>query len=77
MRDLGYHWALTEGNHDDEAELNREELSAFDQTYELSLTKPNAANISHATNYYLPVFDEPNGEEVMRLWFLDSGRRDC
>jgi predicted phosphodiesterase len=55
--EYGQYWGTTAGNHDTEADLNREEVSELDRTYALSLTKPNAANISHAFNYMLPVYD--------------------
>lgn len=72
-------WALTLGNHDSQADLNRQEISELDRTYNLSLTKPNAeANLSHAFNYMLPVYDQNGTEVKFRLWFLDSGEdSDC
>ena len=77
MYEFNMPWALTAGNHDTQADLSREEISELDRTYNLSLTRPNAANISHAFNYVLPVYDA-NGTEVgFRLWFLDSGEEGC
>jgi hypothetical protein len=78
MIDFGMHWALTAGNHDTQADLNREQVSELDRTYNLSLTQPNAGNISHAFNYVLPVYDETGEDVELRLWFLDSGEdSDC
>ena len=48
---------MTLGNHDSEGDLNRDQISEVDRSYNLSLTQPNAANISHTTNYVLPVYD--------------------
>ena len=45
------YWATTAGNHDSEADLTREQVSEFDRSFNMSLTQPNAANISHAFNY--------------------------
>jgi hypothetical protein len=41
------------------------------------LTKPNAANITHSFNYWLPVYDEKEENITFRIWFLDTGREDC
>jgi predicted MPP superfamily phosphohydrolase len=71
------YWATTAGNHDSEADLTREEVSEFDRSFNLSLTQPNAANISHAFNYFLPVYDKNGSEIQFRLWFLDTGHEDC
>ena len=45
----------------------------MDRSFNLSLTLPNAANISHAFNYMLPVYDANGTEVEFRLWFLDTG----
>lgn len=42
----------------------------------MSLTRPNMGKISHAFNYWLPVYDEGD-QEAFRLWFLDTGHEDC
>ncbi|CDW88364.1 metallophosphoesterase [Stylonychia lemnae] len=71
-------WALTAGNHDTQGDLNREQVSELDRTYNLSMTKPNAPNISHAFNYMLPVYDQSGQNISFRLWFIDSGEdQDC
>lgn len=57
MYEHNLHWALTAGNHDTQADLTREQVSELDRTYNLSLTLPNAGNLSHAFNYMLPVYD--------------------
>jgi len=41
----------------------------------MSLTRPNMGDISHAFNYWLPVYD--GDSETFRLWFLDTGHEDC
>ncbi len=43
----GHYWATTAGNHDEEGDLSRAEISEVDRSYNMSLTKPNMANISH------------------------------
>jgi 3',5'-cyclic AMP phosphodiesterase CpdA len=77
LQDKGYYWASACGNHDSEGDLTREELSELDRSYANSLTKPNAANISHAFNYWLPVYDQKGENVSFRLWFLDTGRDNC
>lgn len=77
LKKRGLNWAFTGGNHDEEGDLTREQVSEVDRSYDLSLTKPNQANITHVFNYHLSVYDG-NGENVaFRLWFLDTGREDC
>lgn len=73
----GHYWATTAGNHDEEGDLTRAEISEVDRSYNMSLTKPNSANISHSFNYYLPIFDKDGQEISFRLWFLDTGHEDC
>mmetsp|Transcript_42389 Transcript_42389/g.40626 ORF Transcript_42389/g.40626 Transcript_42389/m.40626 type:complete len:133 (-) Transcript_42389:216-614(-) len=68
-------WATTLGNHDSEGDLTREEINELDRSYDLSMTQPSAEGVSHAFNYFLPVYAE--GEEQFRLWFVDSGDYDC
>jgi len=48
-------------------------VSELDRSYNLSLTQPNAGNISHAFNYMLPVYHGNGSDVAFRLWFLDSG----
>jgi hypothetical protein len=74
---LGYNWATAAGNHDSQGDLNREQISELDRSFEMSLTQPNAADISHSFNYVLPVYDKTGTEIKTRLWFLDTGDRDC
>ena len=71
------YWATTAGNHDSEGDLTREEVSELDRSYNYSLTQPNAGNISHAFNYFLPVYDQNGTEVQFRLWFLDTGHEEC
>jgi hypothetical protein len=73
----GKYWATTAGNHDEEADLTREQISELDRSFSNSLTQPNAANITHYFNYWLPVYDKDGNNIIFRLWFLDTGREDC
>ena len=73
----GKYWATTAGNHGVEADLDREQISEVDRSYNYSLTKPNAANITHSFNYWLPVYDEKEENITFRIWFLDTGREIC
>jgi hypothetical protein len=77
MRDANMNWAFTAGNHDTQADLTRDEVSEVDRSYDLSWTLPNAANISHSCNYFLPVMNKDGDAEELRLWFLDSGEEGC
>jgi hypothetical protein len=78
LMEHGTYWATTAGNHDTQADLNREQVSELDRSFNLSLTLPNAeANLSHAFNYVLPVYDSKGTEVAFRMWFLDSGDDNC
>ncbi|CDW83053.1 metallophosphoesterase [Stylonychia lemnae] len=73
LEELNVHWAFTAGNHDTEGDLNRAQVSYHDQSFSLSLTRPNAANISYEHNYVIPVYNQNGSKIEFRLWFLDSG----
>lgn len=78
MIERGLRWAITAGNHDTQADLNRQQVSELDRTYSLSMTQPNEAEISHSFNYQLPVYGQDGTTIGFRLWFLDSGEdTDC
>lgn len=77
MTERQIYWATTAGNHDTEADLTRDEISAVDRSFEFSLTLPNQANISHAFNYMLPVYNQSGDDINFRLWFLDTGHDNC
>ncbi len=62
MKDKNMYWAMTAGNHDTQADLNRQQVSDLDRTYDLSITKPNARNLSHAFNYLHEVYDAEGNE---------------
>lgn len=50
----------------------------MDRSFNYSLTQPNSrANLSHAFNYMLPVYDQQGNDVQFRLWFLDTGDSDC
>lgn len=72
-------WAFACGNHDDEAELSRDEIITLDQTYPLSLTQQGPPTIHGATNYYLPVFssNETDPVPVAILYIFDSSDNNC
>ena len=73
----GLHWAVAGGNHDEEGDLTRAQVSEVDRSYPNSLTQPNPGNITHVFNYHLEIFDNKGQNVTTRLWFLDTGREDC
>ena len=83
----GYLHALLLGNHDDEADLNREEILLQDIEISnsmgnvLSLTQLGPLDITGASNYYLDVLNNnsnnSNNQVDARLWFFDSMNRGC
>eukprot|EP00347_Sterkiella_histriomuscorum_P014383 403361077 len=73
MNEFNVHWASTAGNHDNEGDLSRKQISELDQAYALSLTRPNAAPFTEAFNYMIPIYDKEGQNIVTRMWFIDSG----
>ncbi|KYR02318.1 hypothetical protein DLAC_11463 [Tieghemostelium lacteum] len=69
-------WAFTLGNHDDQGDLNRQQIVQFDQTFPLSLTQQGPTSIHGATNYWLPIADQ-NGTVQTILYFFDSNDNNC
>lgn len=43
----------------------------------MAMTKPYDPDLTYAYNYNLEIFDSDGDDVMMRLWFLDSGDRDC
>ncbi|CDW79475.1 ser thr phosphatase family superfamily protein [Stylonychia lemnae] len=77
MIDKNMKWAVTAGNHDDEVDITKEEMSELDRSHDLSYTLPNSGNISKVFNYLLPIYDQSGKNIMYRLWFLDSGNLHC
>jgi len=72
-------WAFALGNHDDQADLNREQIVALDQTYALSRTLQGPLNIRGATNYFLSILssNQENQSASTNLLILDSNDNNC
>jgi len=77
MMNLHYRWAFAIGNHDDEADLDREQIIALDRSYPLSLTEFGPTSIHGASNYVLPVLSNDRSKTLVNLWFFDSGDENC
>ncbi|GAB4822377.1 hypothetical protein N2152v2_009423 [Parachlorella kessleri] len=76
----GLPYAVVLGNHDVDGggELKPREVLALDMRLSnLSLTQQGPQNISHASNYYLDIFDAAGEEVAARIWMLDSGDLGC
>ncbi|KAF2076216.1 hypothetical protein CYY_002457 [Polysphondylium violaceum] len=69
-------WAMTLGNHDDEADLDRQQIVEYDSSFNLSLTQQGPNDLHGATNYWLPINDQ-NGEPQTILYFFDSNDDNC
>jgi hypothetical protein len=67
-------WALILGNHDVEADLSGPEIMALDRQQPLSLSSNSLPQLSHASNYYIPI--KHNGKLKLVIWALDSGNRN-
>jgi 3',5'-cyclic AMP phosphodiesterase CpdA len=74
MKEKKIPWAITLGNHDIESDLTGRQVVELDMTEPLSLSRNGPEQVSHASNYYIPVFRDKT--LVYILWFLDTGNRD-
>jgi hypothetical protein len=76
----GYKWALTIGNHDEEADLTRDQIVELDRSYTNSLTQLGPQHIHGVTNYVLSVASfqrDHSSPPAMRLYFFDSNNANC
>lgn len=64
-------FAVTWGNHDDEQDMTREQLSSYIQKFPGNLTS-TVEGISGVTNYYLPVQSSKEAKETAVLYVFDS-----
>lgn len=67
------------GNHDGEADLNRNQIVDLDIATggNLTLTRRSPSYLTGASNYWLDI-QSPTGNEVAaRVWLLDSNDRGC
>ena len=70
-------YAYTFGNHDDGADLNRQQIYNLELTHPYSLTQ-KSENIHGLTNYYLPIFSSYNNSEIATfLWLFDTNDNTC
>ena len=81
---MGYSYFYLNGNHDTQADMNSQEIVANDIRYgkNVSLTQMGPANITGASNYYIPVLKSgSNGvdfnDTAYSLWIFDSNSEDC
>jgi hypothetical protein len=85
MQEKGIPWAMTIGNHDEEADLDRHGIAALDRSLEGSVTQATAPAADGATNYVLNIYAPQSSQqslatsdEVMaRIYFFDSHRDYC
>eukprot|EP01025_Chloroclados_australasicus_P017529 TRINITY_DN18953_c1_g1_i1.p1 TRINITY_DN18953_c1_g1~~TRINITY_DN18953_c1_g1_i1.p1 ORF type:complete len:418 (-),score=47.86 TRINITY_DN18953_c1_g1_i1:209-1399(-) len=81
LKQLQVPYAVTLGNHDQEAGLSRREVVQFFASqvdeHELAMTQVGPDHISGASNYYLDVFAHNGDQIVIRIWFLDTMGKGC
>lgn len=71
-------YCYTLGNHDSEADLNRQEIVKLDMTNPYSYTQLFPDNMAGASTFVLPVYSSKDPDKVvMNLWFFDSGDYNC
>lgn len=73
METRGIPWAAILGNHDDEGDLNREQLMAVLESGRWSLSQPGPGDVSGVGNYLLPVRPAAGEHPALALSCLDSG----
>jgi pre-mRNA-splicing factor SYF1 len=69
--------ALVLGNHDDEADLSREEIIILDEHGRGSLTQLGPREAMGLSNYHLEILAPKGAQASARIWMLDSGGRGC
>ncbi len=72
MEARGIPWAAMLGNHDDEGDLNREQLMAVLESGRWSLSQPGPGDVSGVGNYLLPVRPAAEERPALALYCLDS-----
>jgi len=72
MEARGIPWAAVLGNHDDEGNLNREQLMALLESGRWSLCQPGPGDVSGVGNYMLPVRPAAGERPALALYCLDS-----
>lgn len=66
-------YAITLGNHDAQANLNRTEIVELDMTHPYSHTKQTPEGLSEGSNYYIPIYESEDSEIIKAvLWAVDS-----
>ena len=76
--DFQQYYIYVQGNHDTQADLTREELTALDMTHPYSLTEMGPKNISGTTNFVRQVYSSKDENKVvMNLWMLDTNIEGC
>ena len=61
-----------EGNHDSQADLTRDEITALDMTDPFSITERGAVEAIGTSNYVKAVYDESGQKKLFYLWAFDS-----
>jgi len=70
-------YMYVQGNHDSQADLDRDEVTAVDMTLDISLTEQGPLNINGSTNYVKPVYDNTGTKKLFYLWAFDSMSDNC
>jgi len=66
-----------QGNHDAEADLDRDQVTSIDVTLDISLTEKGPKDINGSTNYVKAVYDRTKTKKLFYLWAFDSMSNDC
>lgn len=69
----------TAGNHDNDADLTREEVYTLDRSLMHSMTQENQAPKvpNQPFNYMVPIYSANGSAIVSRIWMIDSGSNGC
>lgn len=77
----GIPYASVLGNHDDEADLSRDQIFTLehkhDTAHNLSCTGRGPHGLTGVSNYYLDVLEADGNGVGGRIWFMDSMDRGC
>jgi len=77
ISESGIPYAFTIGNHDLEADLDREGIAKLDMTHPLSVRK-TSEGIENTLNFHVPIYSsKKEGDLAANIWLFDTGRKGC
>ena len=77
FKNKGLKYMYIQGNHDSQADLNRDQVTDVDTELDISLTQKGPKNVTGSTNYVKAVYDHTKSKKLFYLWAFDSMSDGC